>query len=515
MTDQPPPEAGRLTPDELDELLGASGTESPGTSDRPAAGSVAADRLTGGSDEPSTSERVAAAARRHPLRAVAATALLTLSVGGAAAYLATRPPPMQTTIEATVVFGRGFDGQSGDALTAGEVVRTEITLASPPDAPPVRALALRGPGLSDARVQQRGSWVQTSNRLDCALLPDLSAEGPYLLQVAQTDAWGREITADVPLTEHAALDVRQRVRDAARAAATACRAVAADRLQLLDLRYAGAPDGSTTGAAAALYLTVHNPTAHDLWVPWAYAPFGSDGTTLTAGAAPAALPAGSTSRLALAATVEDCRRRPTYDRGAETFEAPGRRAGNFLLAVDAARVLAEPTYSFEGTALLLTEPQRHLVWRAITQACDGAPRVRYSLTGIRSATTGSPTVRLTLQAEVAHGSLDLRPGPTEHDPGVAQPPGAGTAMELYPGAASGPGATSSIRLRLDVQDCVRVPGDGPPSYRAIVHRGEQQFPYLLPLRSMPLLRALARICQVPVEDIAYGGRGWVAADGPT
>ena len=224
MTEQPPPEAGRLTPDELDELLGASGTESPGTSDRLAAGSVAADRLTSGSDEPSTSERVAAAARRHPLRAVAATALLTLAVGGAAAYLATRPPPVRTTIEATAVFGRGFDGQSGDALTAGEVVRTEITLASPPDAPPVRALALRGPGLSDARVQQRGSWVQTSNRLDCALLPDLSAEGPYLLQVAQTDAWGREITADVSLTEHAGLDVRQRVRDAARAAAAACRA---------------------------------------------------------------------------------------------------------------------------------------------------------------------------------------------------------------------------------------------------------------------------------------------------
>ena len=243
---------GRLSAAELDTVLGsAAAPTGPGRRPEPdlAAPSGKADVLDRGPVRPTWAESAQMWARGHRLTAAVVVLLAGAGTLGGWAYLASRPPPLLTTIDAAVLIDT-IDPLPVRGSGAAILVRTNLVLHAADPGDDLRAVALHGAGLAQPQVRQSGTQVAASNMLDCNAIADLTVPATFALTVERSDPWGRVVTRDITVTGLGAEDAGTQI-------VRACLTRAADALQLRVVSYDGA-------AAAPLRLEIRNPTAVDL-----------------------------------------------------------------------------------------------------------------------------------------------------------------------------------------------------------------------------------------------------------
>lgn len=215
-------------------------------------------------DGGSASARVARVLR-HPVVALLAILLAVGGVLGLRSFVVNRPPPLATTVDAEVgatIGDTGFihlDDQLG--ITVNLVLRV-------PSGTPVSALDFHGPGLRDVVVHQDATRVVASGVADCSSLPrdDEASAADYRLRVATTDAWAREVRAEVALPPTMARQIGGTLR-------TSCLVAAVRRLELVSI----SPQGEHTTVAVItnhgtepLYLTavwLGSGRLDSIWAP--------------------------------------------------------------------------------------------------------------------------------------------------------------------------------------------------------------------------------------------------------
>lgn len=484
-------EDGRLSEQDLDELLGGDQVSTELPADRPGPGHGSDVLLA---DEPGWTERGLALARRHRLLAGAIAALAVAAVAGGWSYQANRPPP-EVPISATVAFDQA-GSLPGMELQVDTLVRAQLQLRDDDPANPVRAVALLGPGLEQPQVSQRGAKVVTSNVLNCNDILDLNSPGPYALRVARTDAWDRTVTADLPL---------RLLTDEAGQIGSACVGRLADSLALRATKY-------VASGATSLRLTLLNPTARDLYVGGAFvAARGHDEAYFGTGTPPVALTAGMESRVDLYPPTRDCLRR-TVVKTSGTFRPDGRRGGNFGLYLTAAADGSPQTAN--GTRFLLAPRQARVVQRALDRPCAGAPTLRYDLTDVAADRGPDPALELTLRVDGGSGIVSLLPN------AVFLAVGDDSSTAVFDSSWQGVGQVTKVagatndssgwaRLRWHVQDCPAALQLPPPTYRVVVRSGQRNYQYLVPIRGRAVLHALVVACDggTPIDARRNGWYG--------
>ena len=368
---------GRLSAAELDTVLGsAAAPTGPGRRPEPdpAAPSGKADVLDRGPDRPTWAESAQRWARGHRLTAAVVVLLAGAGTLGGWAYLASRPPPLLTTIDAAVLIDT-IDPLPVRGSGAAILVRTNLVLHAADPGDDLRAVALHGPGLDQPQVRQSGTQVAASNMLDCNAIADLTVPATFALTVERSDPWGRVVTRDIAVTGIGADDAGTQI-------VRACLTRAADALQLRDVSYDGA-------AAGPLRLEIRNPTAVDLFTFGVAAALGAGGAFLhPPAAAPVSLPAGAVSTVSLAHDISDCfARASSYAHDWRPLLLDRDRAGDLGILVAA----SPRRYQRLGAATLVTLSalQRRAVVRAVADPCRDAPRLRYSVGAVAADRTTS------------------------------------------------------------------------------------------------------------------------------
>ena len=414
-------------------------------------------------------------ARGHRLTAAVVVLLAGAGTLGGWAYLASRPPPLLTTIDAAVLIDT-IDPLPVRGSGAAILVRTNLVLHAADPGDDLRAVALHGPGLDQPQVRQSGTQVAASNMLDCNAIADLTVPATFALTVERSDPWGRVVTRDITVTGLGADDAGTQI-------VRACLTRAADALQLRVVSYDGA-------AAAPLRLEIGDPTAVDLFTFGVAAALGAGGAFLhPPAAAPVSLPAGAVSTVSLAHDISDCFvRTSSYAHDWRPLLLDRDRAGDLGILVAA----SPRRYQRLGAATLVTLSalQRRAVVRAVADPCRDAPRLTYSVGAVAAdRTTSSPTVKFTVRAAVPAGSIDLT----------------GTAADgrwLGPGtlegiARSAVAATTSAQVRWRIGSCDLVGQGSTPRLRADVRLGHRTYPYLLPVWQRSIRAAVAHACGQP------------------
>lgn len=236
-------------------------------------------------------ERRRSALRRaltHPVGALVTLLLVLTAVLGARSYVVSRPPPVATTIDAKL--GASF-GDTGFIYTDDTKLTMALTLRLPSTGKPVVALDFVGPGITDVVLHQNEDRVSVIGTTDCASLPAAAGPADYRLRVVQTDAWQREVRADLSLPSVLAQQVAFTTR-------LSCTAEAARSVELLalSLRAPGTAVATLVNRGGVpLYLHHLGVSTRDYGVEWA---------PIT----PATLPAdGRPVDVALVGPDKDCR----------------------------------------------------------------------------------------------------------------------------------------------------------------------------------------------------------------
>lgn len=334
---------GRLSPEELDELLGGSG------SGRTVVATGQPDELVAGPGSTDGEHRVPRPGATYRAAAVVAVVLLLVAAG--AWWRSSQVMPAPTgSISATVV----VSWVGGE----GEVVRTRLAVTPSHPGTPLRALALQGMGLSQPTVTQDGDAVQASNVVACSTVGDLTTRGAYTLRVTSSDSAGAEVARDLPLAGDGdrrltSVVVDTCVEDAARG---------------MEFRYFAA----SLHGPARLRLSLFNPAPWDLYVYGAEASVGpragaeGPGRFATQGG-PVRLPAGDVVLVSLVPRPGRC----TAWLGPVRWQpAPGEPAADFTLFVGPAGV-PPGTAAIARPGFGLFPAQRAAVVRALRMPCAG------------------------------------------------------------------------------------------------------------------------------------------------
>lgn len=203
----------------------------------------------------------------NPLVALLAVLAVVGTALGARSYLVNRPPPLATTVDATLGASFGDTGfitldDDGRGVLLSLVLRGEATKR------PWDVAGFLGPGLTDVGARRTGEYVTVSGAADCAGVPAAGSApeaGAYRLQVVAQDAWQREVRGELPLPTTLGAQLAGAIR-------FACLATAARMVRLEEIRLQG------DGAAAvrlvnpgALPLYLHELTVGDenlsVWTP--------------------------------------------------------------------------------------------------------------------------------------------------------------------------------------------------------------------------------------------------------
>ncbi|HEY7858364.1 MAG TPA: hypothetical protein VIC82_07670 [Candidatus Nanopelagicales bacterium] len=488
---------GRLTPDDMSRALGdqtgmtslgdggaAANPDEPG--EDLGLAPAGTDELAAGPDGPTWGARIAGAVRDHKrLTAVTATCLIVLGAL-ATGYVRTRPPPLDTRIDATVWFQpNAVDSQGVSVQNA--VARSLLYLQVAAGGPALTATGLSGPGLGPGSVSQHGHDVTVSNPLDCSTIGDFSTNAkPPVLHVTRTDAWGRTVSAAIPVGDGGGT-AGVMVSQVSGLVRQACVTQLGASLQLVGVR------STTSTAGAVLVLQIHNPTRSHWRILGAEVGFGPPDATLGSAPDPSKPPtpastvaAGDTLTVSLPVTRLNC--------GTDLPRQPWNRSGALTLMIWP----AEGPSGFGASATLaLTGAQRAAALAALAAPCVDAPRLLYVITPGRPSSVG---IDFTLDVTTAKGAITLG-----YDPDYLFLPPLNDSPPLY-----APGNSGHVSMSGELTaDCSSPIWQAPPQLlRAIVKVGSRFFPYRIWFNTKAVLEAESHLCgQVP--DLSQArNNGW-------
>ncbi len=519
---------GRLSPEELDDLLdpdrgrlgpaqlpASHGTSEPGPSRLPASyGSqdppTRSETLEGGDEGPTWTARAGGRLRRSPRLTAAAVALLLVAGIGALGYQRTRPPPLDTRMPTAAWFAPGPTDEQGGNIQGvslqGDVVTSLVHLQLPEGVPAVTVVALTVPGLGSSSVSQDGTSATVKNTLDCNGIADLS--GPIVLPVlhlTRTDAWGRSVSATLPLSDSpgTAAVPASVVADTLR---QECVGRIADFLTLIEM---AGPAGAG-GKPSALVMGVRNPTSHPLlvlgasatWAP-ADAVIGDTGNAPDPSSEPLSgtlLPARGTATVTLAVRRTDCGATPSrWSANDATSMENGRREGNFTLWISPPQ--AVPDHSYDNwTSVMLTPAQRAGVVRALAAPCAGAPRISYTASArAKSPKAANRSVLFDIGVRSSQGTahLDVSDEPFFWSTGAWSSTQAATGRSL------------KATVTVDSADCSNLFAQMPPPTLGLtVTTPSGSYPFQLTLGNRSVLDTLSTLCTQALDLATARSNGW-------
>jgi hypothetical protein len=307
--------------------------------------------------------------------------------------------------------------------------------------------------------------------------------------VGRTDDWGRIMTADLPL---------ELGRDNADSIGWICRIGEADSLQLTDVT---APGNRTT-----LLMAVRNPGAHTLYATGADIDSRPAKRHLSA-VSSTALPPGKTTSVALTVQARNCQVRSVLTGKLPPAEPYRMRRGDF----DIALAITADGGPRLGTSVQLSPTQRRTVEQALARPCTGAPKVYFTVSDAHPVRRENPAVRFTLSASSPGAFVNLWPN------GVLGSAPLDQSTTVTKGNWSGSGSVradpesaiakaSRTTMRWNVRNCSEALRARSPTYRAAVRTGSRIYPYLIPINTRSVLRALADACgkRIPHNAAKHG-----------
>lgn len=368
----------------------------------------------------------------------------------------------------------------------GGTVSSQLYLQLPGDGPAMSVVGFTAQGLGPSSVTQHGSDVTVQNPLQCSTIGSLTAlPQPAVLHLAGIDAWGREVTRDVPLAQNpGAAGIP--ASDAVDALRRACVGQLSDQLMLVGVRADRTPTGES------LHLAVDNPTRQALLLLGAQsasapadASIGDPDVAGTGGSSPAAVMApGAVTTIALPVIRTDCSTRATTS-SAGLGAGPGRRTGDFSLWVAPPGSTTDPRYD-SWTALALTGPQRSSVAGALAAPCLGAPALSYVISGVQAGSPGSGTVTFLVRARAGAGSLRIDGDGTL---------GSLMAATVVPRSVGEGRLSAQVTLSYDYcRTSLAQLLPSPPVLSLVAQVGAAGYPYQVPVGSRTVLNAFGRAC---------------------
>jgi hypothetical protein len=438
--------------------------------------------------------------RRHPRLSAALAVLVALVVVGTLAYLRSRPPPLDTHVQAVAWFTPTLTAPGGVAIGERSAVM-QVQVLVPAGADPVQVVALDAGGLGPARVQQSGELATVTSPFACERIPDLAVP-PALptLRVSRTDAWGRTVSATITVSDSpGTAEVASSV--VAGTVRQECVGRIADRLTLAAIGYQSGGTGPT------LALQVTNPTAYPLLVLGAQAAaapsdagIGATNDAPNIGFAP---PTGTllrpkaTSPVSFPVTRANCAN-TLGPWGPPTSDATGRRAGDFILWVRPAQPTSDQATG-SWTSLVLTAPQQAQVAAALTAPCHGAPHIAAAIRVPRpSGSASGAGLTVAVQVTATSGRLSLGPN--------------ALSLPWLASVVTGSGQGDQLAARvvgLDLSPLCGAPPYPPAPWLALtVRTATGTYPYRLSLGVRALVDALRGVCHNGPDPGALRRSGW-------
>ncbi|MEO6821443.1 MAG: hypothetical protein ABI468_02795, partial [Candidatus Nanopelagicales bacterium] len=307
---------------------------------------------------------------------------------------------------------------------------------------------------------------------------------PAVLQVSQTDAWGRTVSGAIAVRDDPGVGTVP-ASDAGDEIRQACVGRFADTLQVTGARTTSSP------AAEVVTLSVHNPTRWDLFVVGANAVFQPSDATL--GPSGASLPSGSTTVVELPVARTDCGAGwPPPDM---TQGDPGRRVGNFVLHISPS---GAPDSRYDNdTDVPLPALQRAVVVSGLAAPCAGMPRFTYTPMAVHVIPEG---IAFQLLLTTSAGTVSLDPNnPPSHTQGWSS-----SSVDL---TEQGHHAVMAIRL-LGISCSTATDQLSPPEIDMLLNVGSRVYPVRVFANTQEVLEAFGHACHQVPNLAQAGNNGW-------
>jgi hypothetical protein len=450
-------------------------------------------------------------AGRHP-RGVATAGCLAAAAAILCGYLVSRPPAVgpEVGVHAEVSAGVHFlddGGPYGDDAWLhlpgpGQKLTARYSVSADVVGERIRVVGIVGPGLrtptaDDAKVRSpAGPPLRTGATLDCSRSAWWAASvRDYRIRVRRTNANGTATAFDAPIGLNAG-DWRDLVQQA-------CLRGAASRL-VVDQWTAEATPGSPQ---VRVSLRVRNPNPFPFQVK-----ISSWGTGVSESTPTVAVPAAGMTRLTVRPLVEDC----TDPSATPYFYRAVTGASYLVLRVGLEKLLPPITSSDdpELVGLVLDRSQVASLDRAMARACQGAPTVAATVTGVRRVAAPDPALRwriafgMRVQADrVEFGAASLL-SDSHGYPSLGRQD-ENLALALPPAARSREG-TARTRLIWTLSSCAPEFGEiaGPPYVQITVVVAGRRYSHYLVLPDARLLAAYRAACPASGSDAAAAALGW-------